>query len=467
MFYYFNTFKKGNDDLTEFSNEPRILISWVILLTILTIGLWIAPLGIVVCLALSVYALRGSRESVDALILLAFLIIFNKGGISLGRWLVLLAAAGRMLVDTFGLNRPVPKVTNGFLLYCISVFVLSFVVSPYPVISLFKIISFTLGVGTVLIQFHRTRHLTNYWISVLFTLGAFILVASLPLYGTGLGYQRNGVGFQGILTHPQTYGPVLAPLTGLFTGLILFRGYRTYLIVGVTLLGWLGMYTSQARTSILATVLGVVIVFATGLIFKSGEWRAEVVRAITRPVTIGIILIVIIFTGTQWSLVQQKISQFLFKDAPSSSIESAMAESRGSLVNKSMQNFFANPMTGIGFGIPSNYNTFEVERGPFGLPISATVEKGFMPAAVLEETGLVGAATLIIFLVMLFTPVIRYGTPIMIWMMISALSVNLGEMVFFSMGGMGFYFWIIMGFCYAGATRELEQASGDVAYNSL
>jgi hypothetical protein len=33
-------------------------------------------------------------------------------------------------------------------------------------------------------------------------------------------------------------------------------------------------------------------------------------------------------------------------------------------------------------------------------------------------------------------------------MFLAALLINLGEMVFFSVGGMGFYLWIIMAFCY-------------------
>ena len=241
-----NTFRVNDTFIEEqFSAEPVVIGVWFLLLTILTVFLWIVPIaGSVVCLLMAVYALRGTRQYIEMLALLAFLLILGKGDISLGRWIVLLAAALRMLYETFRYNQPMPRIINYLLLFSIAVFVLSFIVSPFPTISIFKLISFTIGVGTVLIGFYRTRHLSDYWFSCLFTLGIFILFASLPLYGSVLGYLRNGIGFQGILTHPQTFGPVLAPMTALFAGLYLFRNHRSYVIFSGIFLGIMGMLVS-------------------------------------------------------------------------------------------------------------------------------------------------------------------------------------------------------------------------------
>lgn len=452
-----NTFTAGDEAIIEeFSAGPRLLFIWFFLLLLLTIVLWDLPLGIVVCGSMALYALSGDRQYTEMLALLAFLIALNPGSVSLGRWLVLFFAAGKMILDTLRYNKPVPKVVNALLLFSIAVFAMSFMVSPFPMISIFKILSFTLGVSTILTGFYRTRHLTNYWFSWIYTLGVFILVASLPLYGMGLGYRRNGVGFQGILTHPQTFGPVLAPITAIFTGLYLFLREKSYILIGLILLGWIGMFASQSRTAVLAALLGLSCVLILGLFYKSAEFRTSIKRALLTPGFVMLVLAMIIYGGVKWQSIEQRITGFMVKDEGTATIEGAMLQSRGGLATQSMQNFYSAPFTGIGFGIPSDPSQFYFKKGPLGIPISAEVEKGFMPAAVLGETGIVGAVFLSGFLLFLLKPILSGGKPIIAWMCLSSLSINFGEMVFFSMGGMGFYFWIIIGFCYAATIAESD-----------
>ena len=51
----------------------------------------------------------------------------------------------------------------------------------------------------------------------------FILLASLPLYGFEYGYRKTGTGFQGVLSHPQSYGIITAIIAAFITGLLLFK----------------------------------------------------------------------------------------------------------------------------------------------------------------------------------------------------------------------------------------------------
>jgi hypothetical protein len=210
------------------------------------------------------------------------------------------------------------------------------------------------------------------------------------------------------------------------------------------------MYASLSRTSLLATVLALGLAVAIGFLFKSESWGRAISRAIGRPEVILAGLLAFGVVGSQWSDIQEEVSGFLFKDDGASSATNILEESRGSRMNASMANFWSQPITGIGFGVPSNPMRFarQLERGPMGIPVSASVEKGFMPTAVLEETGIVGAILVLLLLGYLFTPAIRRGTPTIFWMLASALLINFGEMVFFSVGGMGFYFWVVMAFCY-------------------
>ena len=75
-----------------------------------------------------------------------------------------------------------------------------------------------------------------------------------------------------------------------------------------------------------------------------------------------------------------------------------------------------------------------------------------MPSAVLEETGILGGLLVSWLLISLVGPVFTRSDFAIFILMSAALLVNFGEMVFFSVGGMGLYFWLLFGFCYMQAT---------------
>jgi hypothetical protein len=400
--------------------------------------------------------LRGTREAAEALGILAFLIIFGKTSFSLGRWVILFAAFGRMIWDSVFGGKPVPQFLYALLFFFAGVLALSVLASQFPLMSGLKVTSFSLGVGVATTALYRTRHLRDYWLSWLFTLGLFILLAGAPMYGVGAGYGAVGAGYQGILVDPQTYGPVAAAITALLTGLYFFRGRRPWLVLLCVGLGWIGVYLSLARTALLALLLAGGITTALGLAFKPETWAKDLSRALGRPIVMVGLLAVLALGVLQWTAVQSSVESFLAKDDGSASVVQALERSRGELMSRSMANFWEQPLTGIGFGAPSDPVGFaqRIDRGPYGIPLSASVEKGFMPTAVLEETGVVGAFLTVVLLVLLFAPVIRHPDPTLFWVMTTCLLVNLGEMVFFSVGGMGFFLWFVMAFCHVVALRE-------------
>lgn len=438
-------------------NGPYILQNWLYFWTALLLVAWFTPysFGLLLCGGIALYSLRSPRHSVEALGMLAFLIISGKTGISLGRWVVLFAAFGRMLWDgAFG-GRSTPRLAYVLLLFFVAVLPLSVFASTFPLVSALKLTTFTLGTVVMAAGFHRTRHLADYWLSWVFTLGVFILLASLPLYGLPAGYATNSVGFQGILIHPQTFGPVLAPITALLIGLYFFRQRTSKVIFLCVGLGMVGMYFSLSRTSLLALMLAGVLTAILGFGFKPDTWGVDLSRALGQPaVVIGGIL-VLALGALQWTAIQSDLESFLTKDSGSASLVQALEESRGYRMSRSMQNFWENPLTGIGFGAPSDPLRFarQLERGPYGIPLSASVEKGFMPTAVLEETGIVGAILTLLLLFFLFAPAVQHPDPTLCWVMATCLFLNLGEMVFFSIGGMGFFLWFVMSFCHIAAHR--------------
>jgi len=437
---------------------PYILRKWAYFWVALTAFAWVTPysFGLFICGGVALHGLRGTREAAEALGILAFLIILGKTSFSLGRWVVLFAVFGRMIWNSVSSGKSVPRFLYALLFFFAAVLMLSVLASRFPLVSGLKVTAFTLGVGVTMTTLYRTRHLSDYWLSWLFTLGLFILLAGVPMYGLGAGYGAVGAGYQGILVDPQTYGPVAAAITALLTGLYFFRGRTPWLVLLCVGLGWVGVYLSLARTALLALLLAGGIAAALGFAFKPETWASDFARALGRPAVMVGLLAVLALGALQWTAVQSSVESFLAKDDGSASVVAALERSRGALMSRSMANFWEQPLTGIGFGAPSNPIGFaqRIEQGPYGIPLGASVEKGFMPTAVLEETGVVGAFLTVVLLVLLFAPVIRHPDPTLFWVMATCLLVNLGEMVFFSAGGMGFFLWFMMAFCHVAALRE-------------
>ena len=438
---------------------PRLLPRVLVLLAVILGAVWFVPSsGVVICAGLAVYAVRGPKQAIQALTLLAFMLLLGAKGLSLARWVVLFSACGRMVWDSVMLGAPTPRVLKPILLFTLIVLVFSFSESRFPLVSILKGVTFAVGAGTVVVALHRTAHLREYWMAWFFTLGLFILLASFPLYGTQLGYSRNGVGFQGILSHPQTYGPVVAPFAALLTGLFVFHGVRSWPVLLGSVLAWAGAYTSGARTAILAALVGLGITLVVGR-FKGRTWQPVIAHALSRSGTLALLFIACLFAAVQWSTLQEKAMAFLLKDDGVTVTES-LVESRSEPIERSMANFWESPLTGIGFGVPSDLGAFRAEVGAFGLPVSASTEKGFMPSAVLEETGIVGAGLILVLLFVLIQPVVRYGSIPLFWMLMTCLMVNVGEMFFFALGASGLYLWLIMGFCHVHAAVGAPPAGG-------
>lgn len=439
-------------------NGPYILRNWVYFWTALLLIAWFTPysFGIFLCGGIALYSLRSPRRSVEALGMLAFLIVSGKTGISLGRWIVLFAAFGRMLWDGVFAGKPTPRLAYLLLLFFIVLMPLSIFASTFPLVSVLKLTTFTLGTVVMVVGLYRTVHLADYWLSWVLTLGAFILIASIPLFALPMGYAVNDAGFQGVLTHPQTFGPVLAPITALMAGIYFFRQRTSWIIFLCVGLGVVGMYFSLSRTSLLALMLAGAVTVAVGFSFKPDTWAIDLSRTLAQPTVMIGGFLALALIALQWTTVQSGLESFLAKDSGNASVVQALEESRGNLMDRSMRNFWEHPLTGIGFGAPSDPVRFarQLERGPYGIPLSASVEKGFMPTAVLEETGIIGGILTLLLLVFLFLPAFQHPDPTLFWMMATCLLLNLGEMVFFSIGGMGFFLWFVMAFAHVAAQKR-------------
>jgi hypothetical protein len=328
-------------------------------------------------------------------------------------------------------------------------------VSAYPDVSLLKLVSFFLGSTTILFGYQLTSSQSAYWRT--WSLGLFITVVmlSMPLMVHELGYYRNGRGFQGLLNHPQAFGIFLGPFVAWALAELLGSARtRFWLLAAIAAGSVVALYATQARTGVLSALIGVTAGFWATT--TKGGGSQGVTRWFLRALPLAALAAAFFLVRPDESAA--RLSQFLHKGQEAQQWDEIYASSRGDLTAASWSNFVAHPLTGIGFGVPSDQTDFSVSRDPvFGLPLGASVEKGFTVTAVLEEVGAPGFLLFLMILVGIARPALRAG-PGAAAVVVGALAVNVGEAVFFSLGGFGMFVWIVL----AGA-RHLGVEGGNPA----
>lgn len=129
-----------------------------------------------------------------AVFLGAFLGVFTRSGIFSGQ-----LKASKFTIATIGLG-------VFFIIH-------SLFISPLPDVSILKSLSWLIVTTTLLSAWSSLTYDERERLFKQLYLGLVaIMIISLPLFVLPLGYLRNGSGFQGILNHPQAFGPTMAIL---------------------------------------------------------------------------------------------------------------------------------------------------------------------------------------------------------------------------------------------------------------
>lgn len=403
-------------------------------------------------LAVGGYALIGTRSALRALFLVAAVRVLNPavaqvlpeaGALA---WIVVLVASLRILSacreSDFSALWPL-------LIYAAVVALLAVAASANASISLMKLLTFTLSSAAALVGFRQLekeqherimRWISSLWFSV--------AALSLPAYMfPSVGYTVNNEGFQGILNHPQAFGVVLAPAAVYFTVLASEARHKGAWILSVSAAAiWAMIFTSHARTAVIAAFFSLV---AAVLVAGADEDPAR--KALRRRLlrllffVISLAVIGIVSLGP----VRNAFTGFVYKgeEKVHGDVGEAFYDSRGKGVQALWENFLEKPITGHGFQVyPSGDFPGGIKR-VWGIPVSASVEKGFVFVAALEETGVVGAAFLLLLLASLYRTVAASNDVRWVAVFLSCLFVNFGEGVFFAAGGLGLYFWLLIGLC--------------------
>jgi hypothetical protein len=411
---------------------------------------------------LAAVALIGIREAILALAFSWFMLLVSPGiapdasMATVGRYVVLISAA-LSIFSRFHPSRCEPEHRNLLLhtvLLGLFFFLHSLMFSEFVEISVLKALSWTLTVivliaGWAGLNISQRNDLLS---SIYFGLIASMIL-SLPLLGSPIGYLRNGSGFQGVLAHPQAFGLTMALLGVWVICKLLVLSRPPWKLVFMASLCAVLVIMSESRTAGFSLLGGVLSTLAFTCLLSRKKLPVVFPGLFSlRSLTIVFASMVTILAF--WSGIQNKADVYLAKRSNVENIVEAYEHSRGKLIDVMWNNIKNQPLTGIGFGIASNPSTMEVIRDPyFGLPVSASIEKGVMPLAVLEEVGLVG----FVLIFMWGWRILRraaYAGGVPVGLLAAIIVSNFGEAIFFSVGGMGMLAWVLLGWVLTESNRK-------------
>jgi len=406
-----------------------------------------------------VYALTGRRQAVVSLLILCLLNLATQAfgpppslATIYRHPIVAAAALSTMVLHGGGILRTrCPYLLLGTSIICGLIMLHSAFISQMPLLSILKGILFSLAILGLFAGWgglsDDDRRLCE--IQVWGIVGA-LTVLSAPMLLTPLGYLKGRMGFQGLTTHAQPFGCMMGVYAAFMWMLVTTRQKLRPGLLILAVIATAYIYLSQARIGGLTLVAGLLAGVVVAPLIPRLNRLLELPRLrFSRVAVITALLgFAVIATG---GLLAAKVSKYVMKYgsadyATASEIGDALYRARGGVVERMLESVRQKPLTGIGLGVPTEggLSTPIVYDPIFNLPIMATVEKGVMPVAVLEELGIPLGIVVYLWFGYLFVLAGRGGA-VALATFSATLAINAAEAVFFSPGGAGLFFMVIAG----------------------
>lgn len=413
--------------------------------------------GVATMAALVLWACRNTRcalQSITISILVTFAnpgLVGDRPFVSQLKWVVLFTALARVVAGWKYQPRTMSKWCLWFSLFVTVALGLAIAVSDNRQLSLLKLATFSIGVAAALVGVRDRRYAPQYWINWFITVSVVVLALSVPLRFLSAGTYRNGVGFQGILSHPQSYAVYVLPVAVYLTAMYLVEHRGSWFVLTVLPWAWYSIFASGCRTAFVAAGLSAIATAVSLVAFPRVAQAARLRRSITPTLCfVGIFGLIVIATST--STFSRALDAFIAKGD-----NGTLASSRRIQVDNLLASIHKHPATGVGFGVSEASAEQFTERDEItGLAVSAPTEQGFLPLAVLAQLGVIGAVPLAAFFLVLAIPIIKHGSAAVVAMFWSALFINFGEMIFFSTGGLGMHMWLVFACCYGHSVAHMR-----------
>lgn len=437
------------------------------LLQIALIGATVSasPGADLVSVALALWALRGALPALQSLSLFVVIRTLNPLLVHWGLISTSLSWALPFIVAI----RILPLITNAALRVVLPIWLFSIVAiscsvltSPAVAVSIMKAFSLAVIAATVLVassQLHgREVRVYGNW---LVTLAVVVATLSLvTLVNPAIAHFPDTGLLQGIFNQPQTLGSFLAPFSSFYLAHWLFRdGKIARSALACMTIVILCMLLTMSRNAAIATILGVTVSLWPRRANVASLQRSDIMKYLRLALLAVVAIVALQRAGGG---VSSSVSNFILKRGETS-VGEAFSESRGGGLISQLRNFASSPIVGHGFGVYAD-GKFPTEIVKVaGIPVSAPVEKGVLPSAVLEETGVLGFG-FFVYMIFLFTRnVWQTAKRPVLAMFCTCLLLNLGEAVLLSPGNVGLHLWLLIGWSmHSGNVGSGEESPVDL-----
>jgi hypothetical protein len=308
----------------------------------------------------------------------------------------------------------------------------SALISPDPIFSLLNVVAALLTIAAGFAAVHSDKK-EDFWatLTVISVAVVFWSLVSIPF--PDFSYARNGVGLQGIGTHPNLFAVFLAPMCFVSLARLIFRPTLIDTLCFGTL--FITLILSQSRTSIFSVFLALVIYCF---------FAKDILRLYSKRLVLSFVpfvFIAVVFAAP----ISDFVLDVLTKGGGGAiSFAESVERSRGALFLAQTQNIAENPLLGIGFKILStgaSNSFFEASS------TENAYEKGVFLLALTEELGIFGAILFFTMLYSMLSHIIRreVRSPIF-FISVCFLFTTFGEATLLSIGSNGPLIWASIAF---------------------
>ena len=371
---------------------------------------------------------RGTKNCVKALLLLtargviSSTVAVNLGG-SVLKLSVILIASFFIFINTIReSNRKfmVDSVLGSALAFAVFAVFASFLNSSYPITAAFKIISFIVPFIAILVGVNETK---EYPWKEYFVLFFGILFAISLLMVPFARFRIVNYDFQGIFNHVNLFGIVGA----LYVAVLLYSDElkKHPLIRTVALILMLVMiYLSASRTGLFSAL------FAIAFYYAFGEESKKAKIVVISMTALLFLFFILAEKTTLVSNVSGLINDFIYK----SNTKNILA-SRQETLAIAKEKYENSKLFGSGFMVPwiKNFTNY-------GMSFNLIVEPGNLIWAILGDTGIIGMILFALLVISIFLK----GDKRNVFLLVTAFSINMGEMVFFSSNNMAILVWLLI-----------------------
>lgn len=343
----------------------------------------------------------------------------------------------------------------------------SLFVSVLPFVSLLKASGFTLYALMCVLVFtsvseQELLHISRWYKSLV----GVVVLASAPLLFSPLGRSINGTGFNGILSHPNLMGVFLGiSLAALLANSLATRRY-SFLELAIIAVGLPELYFTEARGGMFSLILALALWYGGVLTIQSSP---RAMRILGRGIIVAAFAIPAVFVTS--ATLQESFARFVSKSGRTTErgLVANFRSTRGGAIGYHTIVFRRHMTLGQGFQVV-NSGTLglpEVKYDPIWkkIPISASVENGFLYTSIFAELGWLGAIPVILLLLAIMLPVIQARDNPSNVLLFSVLFTNMTEAALFSPSGVGGWEWQMIGMYLAshalasgaGANEELPE----------